>query len=76
MSSVASKQPGSIDTTRKILTAKQSTLLAVQIFDSKFYDNIGGGVNIELYMGYKNTKYQVFIKNCSFKETKAQLEAA
>ena len=70
MNSVASKQPGKIDTTGKsstqILTTKQSTLLTVQIFDSKFFDNIGGGVHIELYMGYKNTKYQVFIKKCSF----------
>ena len=71
MSSVASIQPGNIHPTTdtpspQVLTTKQSTLLAVQIFDSKFHDNIGGGVNIELYMGYKNTKYRIIIKNCSF----------
>ena len=31
-----------------------------------FHDNVGGGVNIELYTGYTNTKYQVIIKKCSF----------
>ena len=49
----------------QIVTNTQ-TLLSVHISDSKFIDNIGGGVNIELYTGYKNTKYQVIIKNCSF----------
>ena len=44
---------------------KQS-LLAVHISNSKFFDNIGGGVNIELYTGYTNTKYRVIIKKCSF----------
>ena len=48
-----------------ISTTKQ-TLLAVHISNSKFFDNIGGGVNIELYTGYTNTRYQVFIKKCSF----------
>ena len=49
-------------------TTKKSsqTYLGVHISDSKFHDNIGGGVNIELYMGYKNTKYQVLINKCSF----------
>ena len=55
----------------QIPTTEQSTLLAVHTSDSKFHNNIGGGVNIELYKGYRNTKYQVIIH---FKETKAQLE--
>ena len=54
--------PGTLESTSTIL-------LSVHISDSKFYENIGGGVNIELY-GIQ--KYQ----ECSFKETKTQLEAA
>ena len=34
----------------------------------KFYDNIGGGIIIQLYNDYSNTKYQVIITNCSFQE--------
>ena len=48
-------------------TTKQ-LLLAVHISGSKFHNNVGGGVHIELYTGYRNTKYQVFIKNCSFQK--------
>ena len=52
------------------------TFLAVHISDSKFYDNIGGGVHVELYMGYKkykNTKYQVFINKCSFQRNQSPI---
>ena len=63
-----------LDDTLRVTTKKPSlqthttkqALLAVHISDSKFFDNIGGGVNIELYMGSRNTKYQVVFKNCSF----------
>ena len=48
-------------------TTKQ-LLLAVHISGSKFHNSVGGGVHIELYTGYRNTKYQVFIKNCSFQK--------
>ena len=50
----------------QIPTTKQSKVLAVHISNSKFHDNVGGGVNTELYMGYRNTKYRVIIKKCSF----------
>ena len=37
----------------------------LHISDSKFYDNIGGGgIIIQLYKDYTNTKYQVIITNC------------
>ena len=38
-------------------TTTKQTLLAVHISNSMFHDNVGGGVNIELYTGYTNTKY-------------------
>ena len=50
----------------QILSTEQSRVLAVHISNSKFHDNVGGGVNTELYMGYRNTKYRVIIKKCSF----------
>ena len=40
-----------------ILTIAKQTLLHTS--DSEFSENVGGGINIELYMGYTNTKYQV-----------------
>ena len=47
----------------KISTANKTIL---HISESKFHDNIGGGVNIQLYKKHSNVKYQVIIKNCSF----------
>ena len=44
-------------------TTNQTVL---HIFDSKFYDNFGGGMNIEVYGEYRTVKYQIIIKNCSF----------
>ena len=61
--------PGTPHTTKK----SSQTYLGVRISDSKFHDNIGGGVNIELYMGYRNTKYQVFINKCSFQRNKSPI---
>ena len=46
------------------LTTTKQTLL--HISDSEFTENVGGGISIELYMGYTNTKYQVVVKNCWF----------
>ena len=42
-------------------TTNQTVL---HIFDSKFDDNFGGGMNIEIYRGYSSVK--IIIKNCSF----------
>ena len=58
--------------TLQVLTNKP-TLLAIHISDSKFHSNVGGGVNIELYTGYRNTKYQVIIKNCSFQRNQSPI---
>ena len=41
-------------------------LTLLRISDSKFYDNVGGGVVIDLLKGYINIAYQIIIKNCSF----------
>ena len=46
------------------LTTTKQTLL--RISDSEFTENVGGGISIEVYMGYTNTKYQVVVKNCWF----------
>ena len=59
--------------TEKPSSTIKPTFLAMNIFDSKFHDNIGGGVNIELYMGYRNTKYQVIIKNCLFQRNQSPI---
>ena len=52
-------------------TGRNLTLL--RISDSKFYDNIGGGVIIDLYKGYINVAYQIIIKNCSFQRNQRQV---
>ena len=49
-------------------------LFCTYVSDSKFYDNIGGGITIQLYKDHSNTKYQVIIKNCSFQENLNVLE--
>ena len=51
----------------------QISITLLYISDSKFTDNIGGGVNIELYMGYSNTIYQVIIRNCSFQKNQTPI---
>ena len=61
--------PGIPYTTKK----SSQTYLGVHISDSKFHDNIGGGVNIELYMGYRNTKYLVLINKCSFQRNQSPI---
>ena len=52
------------DSLIQISTINQTFLL--HISDSKFYDNIGVGINIIMYGGYSNVKYNVIIKNCLF----------
>ena len=51
------------DSSVQISTINQTLL---HISDSKFYDNIGVGVNIIMYSGYSNVKYNMIIKNCLF----------
>ena len=64
---------GQIPSTDKY-TGGNLTLL--HISDSKFYDNIGGGVMILLYQGYINVVYQIIIKNCSFQGNQRHLGSA
>ena len=47
-------------------------LTLLHISDSKFDDNIGGGVVISLYQGYINIAYQIIIKNCLFQRNRRQ----
>ena len=59
----------------QILTTYKYTggnLTLLRISDSKFYDNVGGGVLIALDQGYINVAYQVIITNCSFQRNKRQ----
>ena len=51
------------DSSVQISTTNQTLL---HISDSKFYDNIGVGVNIIMYSGYSDVKYNMVIKNCLF----------
>ena len=54
------------------LTTTNHSLL--HISDSRFYDNNGGGMNIQLYTGYSNTKiYQVVIKSCLFQRNQSPI---
>ena len=61
---------GQIPSTDKY-TGGNLTLL--HISDSKFYDNVGGGVIISLGEGYINVAYQIIIKNCSFQRNQRQV---
>ena len=53
--------------------SQQISITLLYISDSTFTDNIGGGVNIELYMGYSNTIYRVIIRNCSFQKNQSPI---
>ena len=51
-----------------------TNLTFLHISDSKFFDDSGGGVNIELHIVHSNVNYKVLLKTVLFKETRAQLE--
>ena len=51
----------------------KGNLTLLRISDSKFYDNIGGGVIIGLRKGYINVAYQIIITNCSFQRNQRQV---
>ena len=50
----------------------RGNLTLLRISDSKFYDNVGGGVIIGLHKEYINIVYQIIIKNCSFQRNQRQ----
>ena len=58
-----------LSATDSIPTSNQTLL---HISDSKFYDNNGGGITINLINGYFTVKCQVIIKNCSFHQNQKQ----